>query len=220
MKNRNLKEITQTDSHALTVIIGSWNVYDATTVLLAYAELKKRNYSLNTTLIKWLNEFCAKQNGADIDTLLASALKDIGYNSYDECYEKEIDAMQKAETEKGEPEKAIKIGSSINDSSEKKYPALRTIDDRIKKKYHALRTISGIYKIFGFLMIVATLIAAFMAAFIVRNNESGIFALIALGGALIALGVFAFAESIMVFIDIEENTRTNNKQRNDTTTNL
>ena len=206
MKNRNLKEITQTDSHALTVIIGSWNVYDATTVLLAYAELKKRNYSLNTTLIKWLNEFCAKQNGADIDTLLASALKDIGYNSYDECYEKEIDAMQKAETEKGEPEKAIKIGSSINDSSE--------------KKYLALRTISGIYKIFGFLMIVATLIAAFMAAFIVRNNESGIFALIALGGALIALGVFAFAESIMVFIDIEENTRTDNKQRNDTTTNL
>jgi hypothetical protein len=191
MKKRNLKEISQTDTLALTSIIDYWKDYEPSTVLLAYAELKRRNYSLDSRLIKRLNEFCTKNNSADVETLLSAALKDIGYNSYDECYEKEIGAMKKAVAERATK---IEVGSVDIDNTEKKYPALRTI--------------SLIYKIFGWLIIIATLIVAF-----VLGQGSGIFALIAIiVGALIVLGVFAVAETIMVFIDIEHNTRTNTKK--------
>jgi hypothetical protein len=191
MKKRNLKEISQTDTFALTSIIDYWKDYEPSTVLLAYAELKRRNYSLDRGLIKRINEFCTKNNSADVETLLSAALKDIGYNSYDECYEKEIDAMKKAAAEQATK---IEVGSVDIDHTEKKYPALRTI--------------SLGYRIFGWLIILATLIVA-----LEYGQESGIFALFAIIlGALIVLGVFAVAETIMVVIDIEHNTRTNTKK--------
>jgi hypothetical protein len=191
MKKMSLKGILQTDTPALTAIIDYWKDYEPNTVLLAYAELKRRKYELNEKLNKRLNDFCAKNNSENIDSVLASALKASGYNSYDECYENEINAMKKVAAE---PAPKIEIGSSDNDNTENKYPALRTI--------------SGIYKVFGWLIIVATLIVAF-----VLGQGSAIFALISIiVGALIVLGVFAAAESIMVFIDIEHNTRTNTKK--------
>lgn len=191
MKKRNLKEITQIDSLALTAIIDYWKDYEPNTVLLAYAELTRRNYPIESKLIKRLGEFCQRNNGTDIDSLLTAALKEIGYNSYQECYEKEIGAMKKAAAEQASK---IEIGSSISGDTVQKYPALRTI--------------SEIYKIFGWLIIVATLIIAF-----VLGQGSAIFALIAIIiGALIVLGVFAVAESIKVFIDIEHNTRNNSKK--------
>jgi hypothetical protein len=123
---------------------------------------------------------------------LTSSLKAIGYNTYEECYEKEIGEAKKVEKQQATK---IEIGSSFSDNTEKKYPALRTI--------------SGIYKVFGWLIAIATIIVA--AIF----GQGGVaFALITIiFGALIVLGVFAVAELIMVFIDIEENTRTNNKQK-------
>ena len=191
MEKRNLKEISQTDTLALTAIIDYWKDYEPNTVLLAYAELKRRKYELNEKINKRLNEFCAKNNCDNIDSFLSSALKAIGYDSYDECYEKEINSMKKVAAEQATK---IEVGSSDNDNTEKKYPALRTI--------------SGIYKVFGWLIILATLIVAF-----VIGQGSAIFALISIIiGALIVLGVFAVAESIMVFIDIEQNTRTNSKK--------
>ena len=98
MAKYSLIEITKTDSLALTSFIDNWKNNDKPTVLLAYAELKRRNYSLNDKSTKLLNEFCEKQNGEDIDTLLSKALIDIGYNSYDECYEKEITSKIKVES--------------------------------------------------------------------------------------------------------------------------
>ncbi len=191
MEKRILKEITKTDTPALTSIIDYWKDYDATTVLLAYAELKRRNYSLNNKLLirinERINEFCAKHNSTDIESMLSVALKEIGYNSYDECYEKEIGAVKNAEAERTNK---IEIGSPSIDNDEKRYPALRTI--------------SGIYKVIGWLIVVATVIVAYAA-----GQEDAILAVIALViGALIVLGVFAAAESIMVIIDIEHNTRT------------
>jgi hypothetical protein len=188
MKKGSLKEITKTDTPALTSIIDYWNNYDATTVLLAYAELKRRNYFLNNKLLERINEFCAKHNSTDIESMLSVALKEIGYNSYDECYEKEIGAVKNAEAERTNK---IEIGSPSIDNDEKRYPALRTI--------------SGIYKVVGWLIIVATVIVAVA----LLAQDVAIFAVIALViGALIVLGVFAAAESIMVIIDIEHNTRT------------
>jgi hypothetical protein len=187
MKKGSLKEITKTDTPALTSIIDYWNNYDATTVLLAYAELKRRNYFLNNKLLERINEFCAKHNSTDIESMLSVALKEIGCNSYDECYEKEIGAVKNAEAERTNK---IEIGSPSIDNDEKRYPALRTI--------------SGIYKVIGWLIVVATVIVAYAA-----GQEDAILAVIALViGALIVLGVFAAAESIMVIIDIEHNTRT------------
>ncbi len=192
MKKGSLKEITKTDTPALTSIIDYWNNYDATTVLLAYAELKRRNYSLNNKLLirinERINEFCAKHNSTDIESMLSVALKEIGCNSYDECYEKEIGAVKNAEAERTNK---IEIGSPSIDNDEKRYPALRTI--------------SGIYKVVGWLIIVATVIVAVA----LLAQDVAIFAVIALViGALIVLGLFATAESIMVIIDIEHNTRT------------
>jgi uncharacterized membrane protein YvbJ len=71
------------------------------------------------------------------------------------------------------------------------------------KKYLALRTISEINKIFGWIIILVTFIVAF-----VLGQGSAVAALITIiTGVLIALLVFAFAEIIMVLIDIENNTR-------------
>jgi hypothetical protein len=194
MEKRNLKEITRTDSLALTAIIDYWKDYDSNAVLLAYAELKRRNFALNDKLLKRLNEFCAKNNGETIESLLTSSLKAIGYNTYEECYEKEIGEAKKVEKQQATK---IEIGSSFSDNTEKKYPALRTISD--------------IYKVFGWLIAIATII---VAAIFGQGRGGVAFALITIiFGALIVLGVFAVAESIMVFIDIEENTRTNNKQK-------
>jgi len=190
MRKLSIKEITQADTPALTSFIDYWKDYNVPTVLLAYAELKRRNYSLNEKLITRLNEFCAKNNITDFDSYLSATLKNIGYNHYDESNENEIDTTKKVAAQQ---ESKIEIGSAFNDNDETKYPALRTI--------------SVIYKIFGGLLVISTLIVAF-----VLGQQSGIFALITIiSGMLIVLGVFAVAESIMVFIDIERNTRIGKK---------
>jgi magnesium-transporting ATPase (P-type) len=191
MKKSSLKEITHTDSLALTAIINYWNEWEPNTVLITYAELKRRKFTIDNKLNKQIDDFCKKNNEADIDLLLTAALKEIGYESYQDCYEKEINSKKKEEAEKSNK---IEIGSAEIVVPDKKYPALRTI--------------SEIYKIFGWVLIIATIIIA-----LVFLKVSGIFAMITIiVGALIVLGVFAVAESIMVFIDIEKNTR--NKTQN------
>lgn len=193
MEKRSIKEITNTDSLALTAIINYWNEWEPNTVLITYAELKRRNFTLDNKLTKQIDNFCRMNNYTEIDILLTAALNEIGYDSYQDCYEKEINSKKK---EKAEQSNKIEIGSTETDVLEKKYPALRAV--------------SGIYKIFGWILLVVTLIIAYN--FLDSGKDEGSkYALITLGiGALIVLTVFAFAESIMVFIDIESNTR--NKQ--------
>jgi hypothetical protein len=193
MEKRSIKEITNTDSLALTAIINYWNEWEPNTVLITYAELKRRNFTLDNKLTKQIDNFCRMNNYTEIDILLTNALKEIGYDSYQDCYEKEINSKKK---EKAEQSNKIEIGSIETDVPEKKYPALRAV--------------SGLYKIFGWIFLVITLYLAYY--FLDSGKDEGSkYATITLGiGALIVLTVFAFAESIMVFIDIESNIR--NKQ--------
>mgnify|MGYP003582615911 CR=1 FL=1 len=109
MRKFTLVEITKTDTPALTSIINYWKDYDTNSVLLAYGELKRRSYSFNEQLSKRINDFSKSKNDLDIDILLSSALKNIGYVSYSECYEKEIASRKKIELDQSEK---IEIGHS------------------------------------------------------------------------------------------------------------
>ncbi|MFN4074686.1 MAG: hypothetical protein ACK4HC_02125 [Cloacibacterium sp.] len=70
-------------------------------------------------------------------------------------------------------------------------------------KYPALKTISKIYEIFAWIIVLITLIIT-----IISIKDSFLLGLgILIAGGIIALGLFAIAESIKVFVDIEYNTR-------------
>jgi len=59
METRILKKISNMDTPALTGVIDYCKDYDPKTVLLAYTELKKRNYQIPEKLTKKLNEYCS-----------------------------------------------------------------------------------------------------------------------------------------------------------------
>ncbi len=92
-------------------------------------------------------------------------------------------------------------------------------------KYSALRIISVIFKVLAVLaVIVAVIVALVSLASTASYGASGLmggfgFAVISLlYGAFLALYLFAIAEFILVFLDIEENTRLteeNTRQTND-----
>lgn len=82
-----MKEIILTDSLALTAIIDYWKENNATTVLLAYAELKRRSHSIDTRLTNRLIDFCSANGNTDIESLLFDKIKTYGFNNYIEYYE-------------------------------------------------------------------------------------------------------------------------------------
>ncbi len=187
MKKLGLKEITAHDYPALTSYIDYWKGYDAHMILFSYAELKRRNHRFSEKNLNRLKEFCAKYNFTDIDSFLSSSLKTIGYNTYAECYEKEIVLEKEAKTEQAVK---IEIGSSINEDEETKYPALRSI--------------SGIFLVFGWFVIISTIILTYVLS---EKDEISAFTAF-VSGIVMGLGAIAFAELIKLFIDIERNTRT------------
>jgi hypothetical protein len=76
-----------------------------------------------------------------------------------------------------------------------------------KEKYPALSLISALYKIFGWIALLVGVACIAWAVF-----GSSMYALIlALSAFFAALLSFAFAEAIIVLVDIEFNTRTSNK---------
>lgn len=82
-----------------------------------------------------------------------------------------------------------------------------SIQSGVIKKYPALRAISRIYSVMAWIIgVLAVLVAIY---FIIENLENSIlYAMLSiLIGALLALGIYAIGELIMVQIDIEENTR-------------
>lgn len=186
---RCLKEIIGMDSPALTAVIDYWKDYDISSPILAYAELKRRNYPLDKRLLKRIEEFLAKNNSTDIESLLESLLNEDGYSSYEEKLEKEMGHKKKVVKEK------TNIAPTMAASSYK------------ERKYPALRTISYIYQVFGFIMMFAVIGSAVIL--VEESITSAILTLI--GGVLIILGIFAVAELIKLFIDIEHNTRTKDK---------
>ncbi len=74
----------------------------------------------------------------------------------------------------------------------------------VRKRYHALRIIAGVYNVMAWVIIAGSFIGLIIV-FADENFGTGL--AILFGGSLLALGLFAIAESIKVFIDIEFNTR-------------
>lgn len=62
MKSKSINEIVSLDSLAITAIISYWKDYDKTTVIISYLELQRRNFILDSTVEKKLNEFCLKHD--------------------------------------------------------------------------------------------------------------------------------------------------------------
>ena len=124
MKTRNLKEISRMDSQALTSVLDYWKDYEPTSVLLAYGELKRRDYSIPESLSKKQNQFCEKNSAPNIEDFLNTSMKEIGFNSYEEYFYKEFpeialtEAQRKEKEEKKKEEKKLKNNSgAINPSN-------------------------------------------------------------------------------------------------------
>ena len=113
MKTRNINEIHRTDSLSLTSIIEYWKDYDTNSVILAYAELKRRNYPVQKMLQKKQIQICDKNNVANFEDLINLFLKENQLNSYEEFIENEIVSIQNAKSS----EKILKIKYAVNDPS-------------------------------------------------------------------------------------------------------
>lgn len=70
----------------------------------------------------------------------------------------------------------------------------------MKRRYHVLRFIAGVYQALAILALLGTVFAAF------TGTPYGIVISLFVGAA-VALSLFAIAETIDVFLGIEENTR-------------
>ncbi len=82
----------------------------------------------------------------------------------------------------------------------------REYHESARARYPALRVMAGVYKILAWLVAIGAIISIIMLA--TSRETSGVLILVAfLGGAVGFVTLFAASESIMVFIDIEENTR-------------
>ena len=83
---------------------------------------------------------------------------------------------------------------------------VREYHESAQARYPALRLMAGVYKILAWLVAIGTVICIIMLA--TSLEMSGVQLLVAfLGGAVGFVTLLAVSEGIMVFIDIEENTR-------------
>jgi len=191
MESLSLKEISTRDSLSLSSIIDYWKDYDPKSVLLAYAELLGRKFPIPSHLTKKQNEFCAKYNNTDMDTFLNSYLKENGYNTYSEYYEKEIGVAKKEATENILKNTDISTNSSaINDSE----PA----------RYAALKTVVGLLSGLGYIVIIVGII---LLIFLASDKQVLMGFIAVVVSVIIALPLLVYSNLIYVFIDPERNTR-------------
>jgi len=80
-------------------------------------------------------------------------------------------------------------------------------EELTKKRYPALRTIAGIYQVFAYLWLLLSVIGGLIALAKIERLGILLLLLLSVGGTIAFITSFAMAESIKVFIDIEENTR-------------
>ncbi|MHB1167256.1 MAG: zinc ribbon domain-containing protein [Carboxydocellales bacterium] len=85
---------------------------------------------------------------------------------------------------------------------DKEVDKFEDIEPKSPSRYPALVTIATTYKVLAWIVVIMAVIAAIN----VSNNGLTVFAFL-FGGLIGALTLMAFSEGIMVFIDIEENTR-------------
>jgi len=94
-------------------------------------------------------------------------------------------------------------------------------DDKLKKEYPGLSLISIICKVIGFVVIISAIIGLFKGISLLGGYISevlGIYFIISslVGGLLLSVPFFAFAELIKVFVRIEFNTRKNKDDEQNT----
>jgi len=162
MKSLTLQEIIETDNDALSYKIECWKEYDAKTVL---------------------------NSQSDIDIYLKNTLNAMGYNSFEDLYEKEMNSSETSSPLQNIHKPGVSSQGMIN-FQDNKYPALKTV--------------SLIQKIFGFVLLFISLVVS-LVAFQQGVPQLGLLALVL--GFFFSLIVFAISESIIVLIDIEKNTR-------------
>jgi hypothetical protein len=179
-----LKQIANWDSPSLAGMLNNWQELESKFVFLIYAELQRRKYEFTENELLKINEILRFHNTTDLRPFIDIYLKSIGYNDYDEYYSKVISIQNFIIPEN------VKTNVEIE-----------------KSKYPALRTIASIYKVLSIIIIVLTIISALYSLSISKFDNPIILLSIIIVGALMSLGLYALAESIMVFVDIEYNTR-------------
>ncbi|MFN9109989.1 MAG: hypothetical protein ACK5XN_07965 [Bacteroidota bacterium] len=189
MKSLTLQEIIETDNDALSYKIECWKEYDAKTVLLCYGELKRRDFKWFESLSRFIASFCSANSQSDIDIYLKNTLNAMGYNSFEDLYEKEMNSSETSSPLQNIHKPGVSSQGMIN-FQDNKYPALKTV--------------SLIQKIFGFVLLFISLVVS-LVAFQQGVPQLGLLALVL--GFFFSLIVFAISESIIVLIDIEKNTR-------------
>ena len=113
-------------------------------------------------------------------------------DQFDSCWKCSADKAGSATVSSEVIEVIKKEAKDYNESAHLRYPALRLM--------------AGIYKILAWLVAIGTLLGIVMLA--ASHELSGVLTLAAfLGGAVGFVTLFAASEGIMVFLDIEENTR-------------
>lgn len=114
MKTKNAIEINKSGGLELTEIIENWEGYDTNTVILAYCELEKRNFSISEDLQqKVIPSFCEKNNVENITHLINSFLKEKNCQSYEEFLKKEEQLNYKNKVI--DPSHIISAGKAIKD---------------------------------------------------------------------------------------------------------
>lgn len=154
MKTKNLKELLSMDSLALTAVIDFWKEYDKLTVLLAHGELKRREFSIPDRLIKKQNQFCEKNDATSIDDLLNLAIKEIGFDSYEEYFYTEFPERALSEEQKKEIEEKKKKERELKNHSSAINPS------NIVAAGRAIKSIVSVILIMIVIAIISILIAA------------------------------------------------------------
>jgi len=99
-----------------------------------------------------------------------------------------------------------KCGADVSEIKEGIQEGQIKMEDKDKTKYPALKLISGVYKLLAHLTaIISILISVF---YILNNNGEYIIPIITIiSGGILVITFFAISEIILIFIDIEKNTR-------------
>lgn len=121
MKNITIDDLRKMDSPTLVSIIDYWKEYNKDSVLLANAELERRNWEIPNYLKKKNEEFCNINQLKDIQEGCSILFNNNEYSSYSKFFEIEKEKQISNEKEKQikfnsfeiDPYKLISAGKSI-----------------------------------------------------------------------------------------------------------
>jgi hypothetical protein len=172
MKTKNIDEIARMDSYALTAIIDYWKEFDTFSVLIAYGELKRRNFNIPVRLIKTMEDFCKINNSLSFDDLLIAYLKEYNCENYDQYFHNKF------------PKKDI-IFDQSDENTENKY---------IINTSNIVAAGRGIKSVV-YVIIVLISISLFGLVFAAKANDSN-----SLVGIYLFMGITSFLCNIIILV--------------------